>query len=92
MTLIQDTDALLKRCVESGDAVNRMFNAFTLMRLRELATGEKSRAKNRAMRRRLTKRAVALLGREPATILAAIASDRVKEVLVSNPARRVHVA
>ena len=95
MTLIQETDALLKRCIEGGDVMS-MLHAFTLMRLREL-THRTSRAKNQKMRRQVMVRAVALLGREPAQILRAIAADRVMELLASNvfvpnPARRVHVA
>lgn len=83
--LIQDTDALLEQCVtsESKDAVNQMFNAFRLVALRRRAS--RSKVVNRRWSRRVTVRATELIGREPAQILRAIAADRVKEVLASNP-------
>jgi len=76
--LIQDTDALFEQCM-TGDTINAMFNAFRLVALRRRAS--RSKRMNRRWSRRVTVRVTELIGREPASILRAIAKDQVAEML-----------
>lgn len=80
MTLIQETDALLKLLLAGEDAaVRRLYNAYRLVELRRRASrGKKTTAR---WKRRVTMRANGLIGREPAKILRAIAKDEVAEML-----------
>lgn len=80
MTLIQETDALLKLLLAGEDAaVRRIFNAYKLVELRRRAS--RSKKATAPLKRQVTIKAIALLGREVTTILRAIAKDDVVEIL-----------